>query len=312
MNEQNKNSIQEEIQFDEVIKNPIRMFGLIYIITIISLVIGGAFYLRYLDFNLENDKKFRNGEVKESVADLAAKFSTSLAAVDVKKVGNPNDELVAKGADLFSKNCVSCHGDKGEGNGVAGAALNPKPRNFTSSDGWKNGRKISQIYKTLEEGITGGGMSSFNHLPIEDRFALIHFVRSLKNDAPKVSDEELSEMDLTYNLSNARITKAQVPVSKASQILITEYNSTNKVKIDQIIAKSNTDEKGKSLQLVISSKEKAMKYLLDNSSWKSGVGEFLKSVSSSTPQNGFKTEISKLSKDDLNNVYSYLLSLYNN
>jgi len=28
--------------------------------------------------------------------------------------------------------CTICHGDKGKGDGVAGAALNPRPGNFTT------------------------------------------------------------------------------------------------------------------------------------------------------------------------------------
>lgn len=35
-----------------------------------------------------------------------------------------------KGKAPFTTYCASCHGEKGDGNGPAGAALNPKPRNF--------------------------------------------------------------------------------------------------------------------------------------------------------------------------------------
>ncbi|MCX6146752.1 MAG: cytochrome c [Candidatus Kapabacteria bacterium] len=313
MNENNQNNIKEEIEFDQVIKSPVRMFGLIYLVTIISIVIVGAFYLRYLDFNSDNNRKFKDGVLVEAESDLPTKRSVSLAGVDVNLVGKPSDILIAKGADSFSKNCVSCHGEKGAGDGVAGAALNPKPRNFTASEGWKNGRKASQIYKTLEEGIKGSGMSSFSHLPVEERFSLIHYIRSLKkDDAPEITEDELAEIDLTYNLSMSRVTKAQIPIAKATEILINESNSSKKAQVDLILTKANKEDKAKVLTSVILNKERAIKFLLDNKSWKSNVGEFLKSVSSSTPQNGFKTEISKLSKDDLNNVYSYLISLYNN
>jgi mono/diheme cytochrome c family protein len=313
MNENNQNNIKEEIEFDQVIKSPVRMFGLIYLVTIISIVIVGAFYLRYLDFNSDNNKKFQDGILVEVEAELPTKHSVSLASVDVNFVGKSSDALIAKGAESFSKNCVSCHGEKGAGDGVAGAALNPKPRNLTVSEGWKNGRKASQIYKTLEEGIKGSGMSAFSHLPVEERFSLIHYIRNLKkDDAPEITEDELAEIDLTYNLSMSRVTKAQISITKATEILITESKSTKGAQIESIISKVKSEDKGKSLSAVISNYERAIKFLLDNNSWKSSTSEFLKTVSSSSPQNGFKTEISKLSKDDLNSVYSYLISLYNN
>ncbi|NDF14779.1 hypothetical protein EB061_05600, partial [bacterium] len=64
-----------------------------------------------------------------------------------------NSELVAHGKELFAAQCVTCHGAGGAGDGVAAAGLNPKPRNFTVAEGWKNGRKPSQIYTTLTKGL---------------------------------------------------------------------------------------------------------------------------------------------------------------
>ena len=37
----------------------------------------------------------------------------------------------AKGVETYKMYCLPCHGEKGMGDGVAAAALNPKPRNFT-------------------------------------------------------------------------------------------------------------------------------------------------------------------------------------
>ncbi len=81
-----------------------------------------------------------------------------------------------QGEKVAKVNCVSCHGAKGKGDGAAAAALNPKPADWTSkkvqdeSDGslfWKisNGR---------------GAMPPWKHLPENDRWAVVHFIRSLK------------------------------------------------------------------------------------------------------------------------------------
>lgn len=98
-----------------------------------------------------------------------------------KNPWEPSPDLVAHGKAIFANNCVSCHGAEGGGDGAAAANLNPKPRNFHADAGWKNGRKPSQIFKTLKEGIGGGAMASYESvLPNpEDRWALSHYVASL-------------------------------------------------------------------------------------------------------------------------------------
>src|SRR6185437_2249544 len=75
-------------------------------------------------------------------------------------------QLIAHGKELFQQNCVMCHGPQGQGNGPAAAALNPHPRNFTSTtEKWVNGRKSTMVFKTLKEGIPGSAMASFATLP---------------------------------------------------------------------------------------------------------------------------------------------------
>ena len=37
------------------------------------------------------------------------------------------DESIARGADIYKLNCVSCHGETGAGDGVVGASLDPRP-----------------------------------------------------------------------------------------------------------------------------------------------------------------------------------------
>lgn len=39
---------------------------------------------------------------------------------------------IARGKKLYAANCASCHGEKGAGDGPAGAALNPKPANLAT------------------------------------------------------------------------------------------------------------------------------------------------------------------------------------
>ncbi|MGK5081895.1 c-type cytochrome [Bdellovibrionota bacterium FG-1] len=94
-------------------------------------------------------------------------------------------ELVSHGKALFQAQCAACHGPEGKGNGPAAAVLNPPPRNFSVTTGWKNGRKVSMIFKTLKEGLPGSAMASFGTLPADDRWALTHYVISLNPTAPE-------------------------------------------------------------------------------------------------------------------------------
>ncbi len=54
-----------------------------------------------------------------------------------------------KGKKLFEEKCQLCHGAKGEGNGPAAVAYNPRPANFTDPNFWKNNpeKKIAEAVK---------------------------------------------------------------------------------------------------------------------------------------------------------------------
>jgi cytochrome c553 len=94
-----------------------------------------------------------------------------------QKIANPNEPAqtvpsneeawistpakLEKGKQLFSQTCAMCHNEKDMGDGIAGANLNPKPRNFTQNDGWKNGNFPFGIFKTLKEGIPGSSMAPY-------------------------------------------------------------------------------------------------------------------------------------------------------
>jgi len=99
------------------------------------------------------------------------------------------NELVSHGKELFGQQCVSCHGAAGAGDGVAAGGLLVKPRNFTGESGWKNGRKASEIYLTLKNGLAPN-MPAFGTLSGEDRWALAHYVRTLGANPPQDGDSD--------------------------------------------------------------------------------------------------------------------------
>lgn len=126
----------------------------------------------------------------------ASGAAVATGPVDAHKLVKGGPELKTKGQGLFAQNCVTCHGAAGQGDGPAAAALNPKPRNFTAGDGWKNGRKVTQIFKTLTNGLPGTPMPAFAGISVEDRFALAHYVQSLGPQADADSEGDIEALGL--------------------------------------------------------------------------------------------------------------------
>ncbi len=124
--------------------------------------------------------------MKNSLLVLAALALTTAAvagpkAAPAKGPTSPKvtPALLAQGKQLFATTCVACHGEKGDGSGPAAAALNPKPRNFVTET-FRNGDKPEQIFKTIGDGIPGTGMAAFAYLAEGDRWALAHYVTTLR------------------------------------------------------------------------------------------------------------------------------------
>ena len=106
----------------------------------------------------------------------ASLFSTFVWAAPPGKV---DQAFLEKGKAVFGINCTACHGEKGDGNGPAAAALNPKPRNYTT-DSFKQGDSPEAVFKTVTAGVTGTPMVGFPHLSEEDRWAVTYWVLELR------------------------------------------------------------------------------------------------------------------------------------
>lgn len=87
-------------------------------------------------------------------------------------------ELVAQGKELFVENCASCHGEKGMGDGEAGKALDPPPRNMTDPSGYKYGHLHLALYRTGAYGVDGTGMAPWGDILEPDQmWAISHYIR---------------------------------------------------------------------------------------------------------------------------------------
>ena len=105
---------------------------------------------------------------------------TPWAAPDAEK-GKKNPvaagkKAVEQGEKVAKVNCASCHGAKGKGDGAAAAALNPKPADWTSKK--VQDETDGSLFWKISTGR--GAMPPWKHLPENDRWALVHYLRSLK------------------------------------------------------------------------------------------------------------------------------------
>lgn len=94
----------------------------------------------------------------------------------------PVVETAPDGPKLFTKNCAYCHGDQGDGRGVAG--LNPPARYF-GKEAFRFASTTNAIptdadlLRIVHNGIPGSAMPSFDHLTDSERAALAGHIRTL-------------------------------------------------------------------------------------------------------------------------------------
>ncbi|MCC7440309.1 MAG: cytochrome c [Bdellovibrionales bacterium] len=87
--------------------------------------------------------------------------------------------LVEQGKAAYKIHCIACHGEKLDGNGVAGQYMNPKPRNLTA-DKFKAGSGAQEIFNTTSKGLPGTTMAAFGHVSEQDRWGIVHYILSLR------------------------------------------------------------------------------------------------------------------------------------
>lgn len=131
-------------------------------------------------------------KVMEAVKEQEAAAPKFIDMATVKEPWVENAEVAKYGESFFKTNCAMCHGEKGLGDGPAGAALQPKPRNLVEGQ-WKQGGDSIALYNTITNGIAGTSMAAFGHFKAADRWALVQYIRSItKNkgadDAAKLKE----------------------------------------------------------------------------------------------------------------------------
>ena len=124
----------------------------------------------------------------DPTAPLSSGMKEALSQEELDRPWVSSENLIQQGAKVYRAQCALCHGPKGLGDGSPG--LVPPPRNLVEGK-WAKGGSSKAMFITLEKGLEGTSMLSFKHLPLLDRWAVIHYVRSLTQNKVPDDEEEL-------------------------------------------------------------------------------------------------------------------------
>ena len=160
---------------------------------VVSMAVTFACFLYVVFFSGGVDLKEMRPD-QPSAGPAAAAAVAAPQKVDISDVKEPwlaNEKMIAHGQAVFKTNCSMCHGEKGLGDGVAGASLNPKPRNLVEGK-WKQGGSLLQLFVTLQKGIKGSSMQGYEaSLSAADRWALVQFIHSITQNKTVDSEADL-------------------------------------------------------------------------------------------------------------------------
>jgi len=116
-------------------------------------------------------------------------------AAALRNPAKPTATSLARGKEIFMNNCITCHGEKGNGDTPTGKALNPPAANLTDST-WKHGGSGGEIYTTITKGVSGTGMAAYEKTVLGmGRWHLVNYIKSL---GPRKTEATTKEVKLAY------------------------------------------------------------------------------------------------------------------
>ncbi len=93
--------------------------------------------------------------------------------------------LLQTGREIFERVCAQCHGIKGDGTGESAQFMITKPRDYTRGifkfRTTPEGSPPSDhdLFRTITTGFSQYGMPSFRHFSVQERWALVYYVKQL-------------------------------------------------------------------------------------------------------------------------------------
>jgi mono/diheme cytochrome c family protein len=102
-------------------------------------------------------------------------------AAALKNPVKTTPESIAAGKAIYDKQCASCHGETGKGDGKMAASITTGPKPSDLSDAtWKHGDSDGEIYTLIHDGSKGTGMRGYGtRLKPEDIWNVVNYLRTL-------------------------------------------------------------------------------------------------------------------------------------
>jgi len=131
----------------------------------------------------------------DEVARLAKKLAGDLLSAYPTPLAPSTAPNIARVVPLYQEQCASCHGATGGGDGAVAKGLEPPPIAFTDKER-AGKRSLFALYQVIVLGLDGTAMASFEHLSLEDRWALAFYVGQFAYpDAEGKRGDELWQQD---------------------------------------------------------------------------------------------------------------------
>ncbi|MGB9771076.1 MAG: c-type cytochrome [Candidatus Kapaibacteriota bacterium] len=291
----------DEINFKEVFKDPKRLVGFSFILFFLIIFSIGLVFLNQIDELYRNTTPYDEPDPAKQFKDVELTLGRKVEGVQVELIKNPTEEMLKRGEEIYKTTCATCHGETGKGDGIAGKGLNPPPRNFSQKDGWKNGRDITQVYKTLQEGIAGSGMVAYDFLSPKEKIALYYIIRKFGTDFPEITDKDIAQLDATYKVTQSYELPPTIPIGIAMEKIAKETDTLSK-KADQIISTLTKSE----IKEYISDLGKFSAFLLKIGNNTKNLEELL---ISNYPLNGLSSKFIKANSTEKKKVVEKIFSL---
>lgn len=171
-----------------------------------TIIFAVVYLLNYHVFKLGKlqDEEYI-AEMEQAEAAKAAFLAQSANQVDETTVTYNNDPAaISSGQAIFDKNCVACHGDKGQG--TVGPNL--------TDDYWLHGGTIKSIFKTIKYGVPEKGMISWEkQLTPKEIAEVASYIKSLRGTNPGGAKEQQGVLD-----TGEESTDEAAPAAEAKEI----------------------------------------------------------------------------------------------
>jgi len=128
-------------------------------------------------------------------------------------LSNPS-QRVAQGKSLYQANCLSCHGQRGDGGGPDIYDLSVPPTNFTDQE-YMAGMSGEQLFQVISDGKSADMPAFAENLSAEERWALTAYLRSL-TFASHAAASDLPETSAPIATIDSEATQAPQATESAS------------------------------------------------------------------------------------------------